>query len=102
MSKRLLLAALLAAVACSFALAPTPADAHGSVVAINQAYSPGTIVVRTNAAAMTLAGSEYAIHGTNQPGSIGHFVSYGCIRMFNEDITDLFGRVSVGTEVVVQ
>jgi lipoprotein-anchoring transpeptidase ErfK/SrfK len=53
-------------------------------------------------AAMSLAGGEYAIHGTNQPGSIGHFVSYGCIRMFNEDITDLFGRVSVGTRVVVQ
>jgi len=53
-------------------------------------------------AAMSLAGGEYAIHGTNQPGSIGHFVSYGCIRMFNEDITDLFGRVSVGTRVVVR
>jgi lipoprotein-anchoring transpeptidase ErfK/SrfK len=53
-------------------------------------------------AAMSLAGSEYAIHGTNQPGSIGHFVSYGCIRMFNEDITDLYSRVSVGTQVVVQ
>jgi lipoprotein-anchoring transpeptidase ErfK/SrfK len=54
------------------------------------------------AAAMTLAGGEYAIHGTNQPSSIGHFVSHGCIRMFNEDITDLFSRVSVGTQVVVQ
>jgi len=53
-------------------------------------------------AAMTLAGGEYAIHGTNQPSSIGHFVSYGCIRMFNEDIEDLYGRVSVGTRVVVQ
>ena len=53
-------------------------------------------------AAMALAGGEYAIHGTNQPGSIGHFVSYGCIRMFNEDISDLFGRVEVGTQVVVQ
>jgi lipoprotein-anchoring transpeptidase ErfK/SrfK len=53
-------------------------------------------------AAMSLSGGEYAIHGTNQPGSIGHFVSYGCIRMFNEDIKDLYGRVSVGTEVVVQ
>ena len=53
-------------------------------------------------AAMSLAGGEYAIHGTNQPGSIGHFVSYGCIRMFNEDIRDLYERVSVGTEVVVQ
>ena len=53
------------------------------------------------AAAMTLAGGEYAIHGTNQPGSIGGFVSYGCIRMYNQDIVDLFGRVSIGTTVVV-
>jgi lipoprotein-anchoring transpeptidase ErfK/SrfK len=53
-------------------------------------------------AAMSLSGGEYAIHGTNQPGSIGHFVSYGCIRMFNEDIKDLYSRVSVGTRVVVQ
>ena len=52
-------------------------------------------------AAMTLAGGEYAIHGTNDPGSIGHFVSHGCIRMHNADITDLFGRVNVGTTVVV-
>jgi lipoprotein-anchoring transpeptidase ErfK/SrfK len=53
-------------------------------------------------AAMTLAGGEYAIHGTNQPGSIGRFVSYGCIRMHNADIQDLYGRVGVGTRVVVQ
>jgi lipoprotein-anchoring transpeptidase ErfK/SrfK len=52
-------------------------------------------------AAMTLAGGEYAIHGTNMPGSVGGFVSYGCIRMYNEDITDLYQRVSVGTSVVV-
>jgi lipoprotein-anchoring transpeptidase ErfK/SrfK len=52
-------------------------------------------------AAMTLAGGEYAIHGTNQPGSIGGMVSYGCIRMLNADITDLFGRVGWGTTVVV-
>ena len=52
-------------------------------------------------AAMTLKASHYAIHGTNQPSSIGHFVSHGCIRMFNEDVTDLFGRVGVGTPVVV-
>ena len=52
-------------------------------------------------AAMTLAGLDYAIHGTNQPSSIGHFVSHGCIRMFNEDVSDLFGRVGVGTPVVV-
>jgi lipoprotein-anchoring transpeptidase ErfK/SrfK len=52
-------------------------------------------------AAMTLAGGEYAIHGTNMPGSIGGFVSYGCIRMYNQDITDLYERVGVGTTVVV-
>jgi lipoprotein-anchoring transpeptidase ErfK/SrfK len=52
-------------------------------------------------AAMTLAGGEYAIHGTNVPGSVGGFVSYGCIRMLNSDITDLYSRVSVGTTVVV-
>ena len=52
-------------------------------------------------AAMTLAGGEYAIHGTNMPGSVGGFVSYGCIRMYNQDIMDLFQRVAVGTPVVV-
>lgn len=52
-------------------------------------------------AAMTLAGGEYAIHGTNMPGSVGGFVSYGCIRMLNSDITDLYQRVSVGATVVV-
>ena len=52
-------------------------------------------------AALTLEGGEYAIHGTNVPGSVGGFVSYGCIRMLNEDITDLYQRVSVGTTVVV-
>jgi lipoprotein-anchoring transpeptidase ErfK/SrfK len=52
-------------------------------------------------AALTLSGGEYAIHGTNRPESIGGFVSYGCIRMYNEDITDLFTRVSYHTPVVV-
>ena len=52
-------------------------------------------------AAMTLAGGEYAIHGTNVPNSIGGYVSYGCVRMYNQDITDLFDRVSVGTSVVM-
>ena len=53
-------------------------------------------------AAMTLSGGgQYAIHGTNNEGSIGKFVSHGCIRMHNADITDLYNRVSVGTRVVV-
>jgi lipoprotein-anchoring transpeptidase ErfK/SrfK len=52
-------------------------------------------------AALTLSNGDYAIHGTNNPGSIGGFVSYGCIRMHNQDIVDLYDRVVVGTPVVV-
>jgi lipoprotein-anchoring transpeptidase ErfK/SrfK len=52
------------------------------------------------AAALVLVHNELAIHGTNNPGSIGGFVSAGCIRMHNRDIMDLYGRVSVGTRVV--
>ena len=54
------------------------------------------------AAALTLSEGEYAIHGTNRPSSIGGFVSYGCIRMYNQDILDLYDRVSFGTQVIVQ
>ncbi len=51
---------------------------------------------------MTLSGGgQYAIHGTNNEGSIGHFVSHGCIRMHNVDIEDLYSRVMLGTRVVV-
>ena len=50
-------------------------------------------------AAMTLAGGEYAIHGTNRPSSVGTYASYGCVRMYNQDIVDLYERVSVGTQV---
>ena len=52
------------------------------------------------AAALVLVHNELAIHGTNNPGSIGGFVSAGCIRMHNSDIMDLYGRVGVGTRVV--
>jgi lipoprotein-anchoring transpeptidase ErfK/SrfK len=52
-------------------------------------------------AALTLSGGQYAIHGTNRPSSIGTDASYGCIRMFNDDIQDLFERVGVGTPVIV-
>jgi lipoprotein-anchoring transpeptidase ErfK/SrfK len=53
------------------------------------------------ARAMYLGSSDYRIHGTNDPTTIGKFVSSGCIRLTNEDVTDLFSRVSVGTKVVV-
>jgi lipoprotein-anchoring transpeptidase ErfK/SrfK len=53
------------------------------------------------ARAMYLGSSEYRIHGTNDPSTIGKFVSSGCIRLTNEDVADLFSRVDVGTRVVV-
>ena len=52
------------------------------------------------AAALVLADNELAIHGTNNPGSVGGYVSWGCIRMHNRDIMDLYDRVAVGTRVV--
>jgi lipoprotein-anchoring transpeptidase ErfK/SrfK len=53
------------------------------------------------ARAMYLGSSVYRIHGTNDPSTIGKFVSSGCIRLTNEDVSDLFSRVDVGTRVVV-
>jgi lipoprotein-anchoring transpeptidase ErfK/SrfK len=53
------------------------------------------------AAAMGLDHGNYAIHGTNDPASIGGFVSHGCIRMYNADIMDLYARTPIGAEVYV-
>ena len=53
------------------------------------------------ARALYLGHTLYRIHGTNQPSTIGQYVSSGCIRLLNEDIEDLFSRVQVGTRVVV-
>src|SRR5581483_2503877 len=53
------------------------------------------------ARALYLGNTLYRIHGTNQPSTIGHFVSSGCIRLTNEDVADLYSRVSLGTRVVV-
>src|SRR4051812_44248974 len=93
------------------------------VVPFSGGVAPGTIIVKTaerrlyfvindgsavrypvavgRPAKQWEAGGEYAIHGTNRPESIGKYASYGCIRMYNEDIAHLFQRVSVGTPVVV-
>ncbi len=53
------------------------------------------------ARALYLGSTLYRIHGSNQPWTIGHAVSSGCIRMRNEDVTDLYQRVGVGTTVHV-
>src|SRR6476620_2468224 len=62
------------------------------------AGGPGNLL---GARAMYLGSSEYRIHGTNDPTTIGKFVSSGCIRLTNEDVEDLFSRVDVGSKVVV-
>lgn len=46
-------------------------------------------------------GGEYAIHGTNRPRTVGTAASYGCFRMYNSDVIDLYARVQMGTPVVV-
>jgi lipoprotein-anchoring transpeptidase ErfK/SrfK len=51
--------------------------------------------------ALLLDNEDYAIHGTNKSESVGGFVSYGCFRMYNWDIEELFERVQVGTPVIV-
>lgn len=54
------------------------------------------------ARAMNLGATVYRIHGTNAPETIGQAVSSGCFRLVNDDVIDLYSRVSVGTKVVVQ
>ena len=80
--------------------APPPAVLHDKpgLPRVIASGAPGNPM---GAAALTLSGGDYAIHGTNKPESVGGFVSYGCIRMYNADIIDLFSRVSVGTPVSV-
>ena len=54
------------------------------------------------ARAMFLGSTVYRIHGTNAPETIGHAVSSGCFRLVNDDVVDLYNRVSVGTRVIVR
>ena len=53
------------------------------------------------ARAMYIGGTEYRIHGTNDPSSIGKHISSGCIRMTNDNVIDLYNRVSIGAKVIV-
>ncbi|MFE1600924.1 L,D-transpeptidase [Methylobacterium sp. ID0610] len=64
-------------------------------------YMAGGIDNPLGARAMYIGGTLYRIHGSNEPDTIGQAVSSGCIRMTNEDVTDLYERVKVGAKVVV-
>jgi len=64
-------------------------------------FMPGGLQNPLGARALYLGRTLYRIHGTNDPATIGRFVSSGCIRMRNQDILDLYQRVSIGALVVV-
>jgi lipoprotein-anchoring transpeptidase ErfK/SrfK len=63
-------------------------------------FMAGGVTNPLGARAMYLGNTQYRIHGTNQPSTIGTFVSSGCIRLTNEDVEDLYSRVTIGTTVV--
>lgn len=66
------------------------------------AFMPGGPENPLGARALYIGDTEYRIHGTNQPWSIGRAVSSGCIRMMNEEVIDLAGRAEVGATVIVE
>lgn len=76
-------------------LTPSP---FGTYTIINKQRNPGGPY---GALWMGLSKPHYGIHGTNNPASIGKYVSHGCIRMFNHDVLELSSLVPIGTKVVI-
>ena len=76
-------------------LTPTPT---GTFYIANKQPSPGGPF---GAMCMGLSKPHYGIHGTNNPASIGHIVSHGCIRMYNQDVIELSRIVEIGTPVKI-
>ncbi|WP_249727559.1 L,D-transpeptidase, partial [Bacillus paralicheniformis] len=72
--------------------------AVGSFIIINKAPNPGGPF---GTMWMSLSKEHYGIHGTNDPSSIGHAASHGCIRMQNQDVEELASIVPIGTEVAI-
>jgi lipoprotein-anchoring transpeptidase ErfK/SrfK len=66
------------------------------------AFMPGGPGNPLGARALYIGDTEYRIHGTTQPWSIGSAVSSGCIRMMNDEVIDLFNRVEIGATVIVE
>lgn len=76
---------------------PTPT---GNYIIIEKIVNPGG-VLGTRWMGLSIPGGNYGIHGTNNPSSIGGYVSNGCIRMYNHDVEELFARVEIGTPVEI-
>ncbi|MCP8884205.1 L,D-transpeptidase [Devosia sp. XJ19-1] len=79
----------------------TPPPAMRKRVPDLPAYMPGGPNNPLGARALYIGSTLYRVHGTSEPWSIGQAVSSGCIRLTNEDITDLYERVQVGARIVV-
>ncbi|WP_417309341.1 L,D-transpeptidase [Devosia sp.] len=80
----------------------TPPAAMRKRVPDLPAYMPGGPDNPLGARALYIGSTLYRIHGTSEPWTIGHAVSSGCIRLTNDDVTDLYSRVRVGALVVVR
>lgn len=76
---------------------PTPT---GNYSVIEKIINPGG-ALGTRWMGLSIPGGRYGIHGTNNPSSIGGYVSNGCIRMHNKDVEELFPRVEIGTPVEI-
>ncbi len=72
---------------------------HGHIIPDFMAGGPDNPL---GARALYIGSTDFRIHGTTQPWSIGHAVSSGCIRMLNDDVIDLYDRVALGAQVVVE
>ncbi|QQR41161.1 L,D-transpeptidase [Devosia rhizoryzae] len=79
----------------------TPPAAMRKRVPDLPAYMPGGPDNPLGARALYIGSTLYRVHGTSEPWSIGQAVSSGCIRLTNEDITDLYERVAVGAKIIV-
>lgn len=79
------------------AATPTPT---GSYVVVVKLMHPGGML-GTRWMGLSISSGNYGIHGTNNPSSIGGYVSNGCIRMHNQNVEELFPMVSIGTPVEI-
>lgn len=84
-------------VAVGKASTPTPL---GLYKVVNKVVNPGG-VLGTRWMGLNIPGGNYGIHGTNNPSSIGKFISNGCIRMYNQDVEELFPKIGIGTPVII-
>ena len=76
---------------------PTPL---GIYKVVNKVVNPGG-VLGTRWLGLNIPGGNYGIHGTSSPSSIGKYISNGCIRMYNQDVEQIFPNISIGTPVII-